>query len=105
MHVRLTSFKRYLKMEDFPQPVGIPIVSQIITGLVQAVPEIVTSECEMKNETRITSPLRTADGATLNALPTCSHPCDSTSQSIKYFSQSCMHVQSLLLRYLTIIYW
>lgn len=101
----MTSFKRYLKMEDFPQPVGIPIVSQIITDLVQAVPVIVTSECEMKNETRITSPLRTADGATLNALPTCSHPCDSTSQSIKYFSQSCMHVQSLLLRYLTIIYW
>lgn len=87
VRVRLRSFKRYLKMEDFPQPVGIPMVSQIITGSIQAVPVIVTSECETKNETRIISPLRTADEETLNALPTCSHPCNYKIKNLvnKYF--------------------
>lgn len=61
-------------MEDFPQPVGISIVSQMMTGSVQAVPGMVTSECEMKNEISKTNPLSTADGETLSALPTCSHP-------------------------------
>lgn len=90
-------------MEVFPQPVGIPMVSQIITGSIQAVPAILTPECEAKNEIRIISPLRTADEETLNALPTCSHPYNSKIRSLvnKYF---CSQLANNLFKHLTTLY-
>lgn len=75
LQVRLGILNRYLNIEDFPHPVGIPTVNQTITGSIQAVFSTCISECDMKNEVRLTNPQSTADGGTLRAFPICLHPC------------------------------
>ena len=68
------TFIKYLKTGDFPLPLGIPILSQTIAGSTHAVFSTCILECDMKIETKIMIPLRTAEGATLSAFPICLQP-------------------------------
>ena len=61
-----------LKSDDFPLPVGIPIVIHTITGLDHSVPSTTTFECA---NMMLANSLKTAVGGILIAIPMDSHAC------------------------------
>lgn len=68
--------QRNLNKVDFPEPVGMPTASHIMTGSFQRVPTQLTSECESMKLTTDISPNSTAVAGTLNVFPITEHPCN-----------------------------